>query len=57
MGAPAPVDVPTLAPMVAGPLTNDQVEEFVERGWTLLRHAFAPAVAQAPFQVGRGTRS
>ncbi|MGH9054564.1 MAG: hypothetical protein ACRDYY_01650, partial [Acidimicrobiales bacterium] len=33
--------------MVRGPLSDGQVEEFVDRGWTLLRHAFPPAVAQA----------
>jgi ectoine hydroxylase-related dioxygenase (phytanoyl-CoA dioxygenase family) len=32
---------------VAGPLTPGQIDDFVERGWTLLRHAFAPAVAHA----------
>ena len=33
--------------MASGPLSNDQIDEFIERGWTLLRHAFGPAVAEA----------
>jgi hypothetical protein len=33
--------------MVSGPLSQDQIDDFIERGWTLLRHAFAPAVARA----------
>jgi ectoine hydroxylase-related dioxygenase (phytanoyl-CoA dioxygenase family) len=33
--------------MASAPLSNDQIDEFVERGWTLLRHAFTPAVAEA----------
>ncbi len=33
--------------MISGPLSRDQIDDFVERGWTLLRHAFAPAVARA----------
>jgi hypothetical protein len=33
--------------MVCGPLSNDQIDEFIERGWTLLRHTFPPAVAEA----------
>lgn len=33
--------------MVCGPLSDGQVDEFIERGWTLLRQGFAPAVAQA----------
>ncbi|MFF4490374.1 phytanoyl-CoA dioxygenase family protein [Streptomyces sp. NPDC001544] len=33
--------------MVSGPLSDGQVDEFVERGWTVLRNAFAPAVAEA----------
>ncbi|MBV9870873.1 MAG: phytanoyl-CoA dioxygenase family protein [Frankiaceae bacterium] len=33
--------------MVAGPLSDEQIGEFVERGWTVLRRAFAPAVARA----------
>ncbi len=33
--------------MVSRPLSDDQIDEFVARGWTLLRHAFAPAVARA----------
>jgi len=33
--------------VVSGPLSDDQIDEFVARGWTLLRHAFAPAVARA----------
>ncbi len=33
--------------MAGGPLSGGQLDEFIERGWTLLRHAFAPAVAQA----------
>src|SRR5215469_11284873 len=33
--------------MVTAPLTTGQIEEFVERGWTLLRHAFSPAVTEA----------
>ncbi|MGW2639761.1 phytanoyl-CoA dioxygenase family protein [Streptomyces sp. NPDC001348] len=33
--------------MASGPLSNGQIDEFVERGWTVLRNAFAPAVAAA----------
>lgn len=33
--------------MVPGPLSNSQIDDFVERGWTLLRSAFPPAVAAA----------
>jgi hypothetical protein len=33
--------------MVIGPLSKGQIEDFIERGWTLLRHAFPPAIAQA----------
>ncbi len=33
--------------MVSGPLTYDQIDAFIERGWTLLRQAFATAVAKA----------
>lgn len=33
--------------MISGPLSKDQIDEFIERGWTLLRHAFAPLVAEA----------
>ena len=33
--------------MVTPPLTTDQIEEFVERGWTLLPHALSPSVARA----------
>jgi phytanoyl-CoA dioxygenase PhyH len=33
--------------VVCGPLSNDQVDEFIELGWTLLRHAFPAAVAEA----------
>lgn len=33
--------------MLNGPLADDQVGEFVERGWTLLRQAFPPEVARA----------
>ena len=32
---------------MVGPLTDGQVGEFVERGWTLLRGAFSPGVARA----------
>jgi hypothetical protein len=32
---------------MAGPLSHGQIDDFVERGWTLLRHAFPAAVAQA----------
>ena len=31
--------------MVQGPLLADQIEEFIERGWTRLQHAFSKAVA------------
>jgi hypothetical protein len=31
--------------MARGPLTEDQIEQFVERGWTILRHGFSPEVA------------
>jgi Phytanoyl-CoA dioxygenase (PhyH) len=33
--------------MVSRPLSDNQIEEFVERGWTLLQHAFPYTVAQA----------
>jgi Phytanoyl-CoA dioxygenase (PhyH) len=33
--------------VAGGPLLDEQIDEFIERGWTLLRHGFAPAVAQA----------
>ncbi|MCQ9134678.1 phytanoyl-CoA dioxygenase family protein [Streptomyces hilarionis] len=33
--------------MVAAPLSNGQVDEFIERGWTVLRNAFSSAVAEA----------
>jgi hypothetical protein len=33
--------------MVSAPLSHDQIDEFIERGWTLLSHAFAPAIAVA----------
>lgn len=33
--------------MSGGPLTNDQIEGFVERGWTVLEGAFSHAVALA----------
>ena len=33
--------------MVPEPLSNGQIDEFIERGWTLLRRGFSPAVAQA----------
>jgi ectoine hydroxylase-related dioxygenase (phytanoyl-CoA dioxygenase family) len=33
--------------VVGGPLSDGQIDEFIERGWTLLRQAFAPAVAHA----------
>ena len=33
--------------MISTPLSQDQIDDFIERGWTLLRHAFAPAVARA----------
>jgi hypothetical protein len=33
--------------MASGPLSTDQIDEFIERGWTLLRHAFPSTVAQA----------
>jgi ectoine hydroxylase-related dioxygenase (phytanoyl-CoA dioxygenase family) len=33
--------------MVPGLLTDDQIEQFVERGWTLLRHALPSSVAGA----------
>jgi len=40
--------------MSVEPLSSSQIEDFVERGWTLLRHAFAPSVAQAVRQdLGR----
>jgi hypothetical protein len=32
---------------VDGPLADEQVGEFIERGWTLLRGAFSPGVARA----------
>src|ERR1700691_2424160 len=32
--------------MVSGPLSPGQVDDFIERGWTLLPHAFAPEVAR-----------
>jgi ectoine hydroxylase-related dioxygenase (phytanoyl-CoA dioxygenase family) len=31
----------------SGPLSSHQVDDFIERGWTLLPHAFPPAVAAA----------
>lgn len=33
--------------MSGGPLSSSQIEEFVEKGWTLLKGAFSPAVALA----------
>jgi Phytanoyl-CoA dioxygenase (PhyH) len=33
--------------MVPGPLSTDQIDAFIERGWTRLRHAFPGAVAEA----------
>lgn len=33
--------------MVVEPLSADQIDDFIERGWTLLRRAFPPSVAQA----------
>ena len=33
--------------MVSGPLSSDQIDEFIERGWTLLQHAFPAQVAKA----------
>ena len=33
--------------MVPGPLTDDQIVQFVERGWTLLEGAFPASVARA----------
>jgi ectoine hydroxylase-related dioxygenase (phytanoyl-CoA dioxygenase family) len=30
---------------MSGPLSRDQIDEFIERGWTLLRRAFPPVVA------------
>lgn len=30
-----------------GPLSDDQIDEFIDRGWTLLRHAFPSTVAEA----------
>jgi hypothetical protein len=33
--------------MVAGPLSAQQIDDFVERGWTVLRRAFDPSVAAA----------
>ena len=33
--------------MVSGPLSQNQIDDFIERGWTLLPHAFPPAVARA----------
>jgi hypothetical protein len=33
--------------MVSGPLSRGQIDEFVERGWTLLPGAFTPTVAEA----------
>jgi hypothetical protein len=33
--------------MASGPLSTDQIDEFIDRGWTLLRHAFPSTVAQA----------
>jgi len=32
---------------VSGPLSSGQIDDFIERGWTLLSHAFSPAVAAA----------
>src|ERR1700753_441819 len=37
--------------MVRGPLSAGQIEEFIERGWTRLRHAFPKAVAAAVRQA------
>jgi Phytanoyl-CoA dioxygenase (PhyH) len=31
----------------SGPLSSEQVDDFIERGWTLLPQAFSPAVAAA----------
>jgi hypothetical protein len=33
--------------MDSGPLSGEQINEFIERGWTLLRDGFPPAVAEA----------
>lgn len=33
--------------MIGVPLSQDQIDDFIERGWTLLHHAFPPAVARA----------
>ncbi len=33
--------------MISGPLSSDQIDEFIERGWTLLPHAFPAPVAKA----------
>jgi hypothetical protein len=33
--------------MVFRPLSSDQIDEFLERGWTLLQHAFPAEVAKA----------
>ena len=48
------LDSATVNLMVFRPLSDDQIEEFVERGWTLLKYAFPSAVAQAVRQdLGR----
>lgn len=33
--------------MIIAPLAQAQIDDFIERGWTLLRYAFPPTVAQA----------
>ena len=33
--------------MVPGPLSSDQIDEFIERGWTVLDNAFAKGIATA----------
>lgn len=33
--------------MGVGPLSQSQIDDFIERGWTLLRRAFPPAIAEA----------
>ena len=42
---PPPVTIVPL--MMFGPLSNGQIEDFIERGWTLLPHAFPAEVAEA----------
>jgi hypothetical protein len=37
----------TRARLVPGPLSASQIDDFVERGWTILEHAFPATVAQA----------